>query len=191
MQACRIERDLKIKMHEGQVEMHDLDIKAFVAALALRSPKERAAAWRRLTAEQCAAAWSLLTPQQRKADGEALATAWIEDADDPATRRDRKAHITAARNLAAKGLLVEIGRRDGQVVSASAAHLPPEALDSLLEGPVKHRAFGANAFYRGRSITDNPHPADTSEYQDWDFGFRAARTVTNNNVAAGKTERLH
>jgi hypothetical protein len=172
--------------------MHNLDIKAFVAALAWRTPKERAAAWRRLTAEECAAAWSLLTPQQRKADGEALATAWIEDDNGPGAKRSREAQSTAARNLAAKGLIVDIGRRDGQVVTMATKHMPPEGIERLLEGPVKHRALGANAFYRGRSITDNPHPADTSERQDWEFGFRAARAVTaDNNVTADKTERSH
>ena len=80
--------------------MDTLDLKAFVAALAWRTPKERAAAWRRLTPEECNAAWTMLTPQQRKADGEALATAWIEEANDPDTKRNREAHITAAHSLA-------------------------------------------------------------------------------------------
>jgi hypothetical protein len=49
----------------------------------------------------------------------------------------------------------------------------------MLNGPVKQRALGANAFHRGRSITDNPHPADTSEHQNWGFGFRAARAIAD------------
>jgi hypothetical protein len=167
--------------------MSNLDIKAFVAALAWRTPKERAAAWRKLTPGQCHAAWTLLTPQQRQEDGEALATAWIEEANDPDAKRNREAHITAAHSLAAKGLIADVGRRDGQVATMAIGHLPPEKIEGLLEGLVKHRALGANAFHHRLSITDNPHPADTPEHQNWDLGFHAARTIAD-SIAA---ERLH
>jgi hypothetical protein len=153
------------------------DLKAFVAALAWRTPKERAAAWRRLTPEECAAAWSLLTSQQRKADGEALATAWIEEIDDPDTKRRRAEHVDVTNGLRAEGQIVETGRRDGQVVSTAAGHLSPEEIERLLDGPVKQRALGANAFERGRPIADNPHPTDAPEHRDWDFGYRTARDL--------------
>jgi hypothetical protein len=153
------------------------ELKGILDQMVGMSPKERAAAWRRLTTEECAAAWTILTPQQRKADGEALATAWIEDDNGPGTKRSRQAQSAAARSLAAKGLIVDVGRRDGQVATIATKHMPSEGIERLLEGPVKHRALGVNAFHRGRSITDNPHPADTSEHQNWDFGFRAARAV--------------
>jgi hypothetical protein len=170
--------------------MSNLDLKAFVAALAWRTPKERAAAWRRLTPEECNAAWTMLTPQQRKADGEALATAWIEEANDPDTKRSREEMVKGTNGLLAKGQIVEIGRRDGQVVSVAAGHMQPEEIEKLLDGPAKHRALGANAFHRGRAITDNPYPADTSENQNWGFGFRAARAIAD-NVTADEAEHLH
>jgi hypothetical protein len=163
--------------------MDTLDLKAFVAALARRSPKERAAAWRRLTPEECAAAWSLLTPQQRKADGVALAIAWINEVDDPDAKRRRAEYVDTTNGLAVDGLIVEIGRRDGQVVSVAVEHLQPEEIEQVLvDGPIKHRALGANAFHRGRSVADNPYPTDTSEHQSWHEGFCAA-SVTDNVTA--------
>jgi hypothetical protein len=135
--------------------MNNQDAKAFVAALAGMTPKERAAAWRKLTPEECAAAWATLTPKQRKADGDALAIAWIEEVDDPDIKRSREEHIDITNELAAEGLIVDAGRRDGQVISVAVAHLKPEEIERTLDGPVKQRALGANAFHRGRSITDS------------------------------------
>jgi hypothetical protein len=161
-----------------------MDIKAFVAALTHLNPKQRAAAWRKLTPKKCAAAWAALTPQQRKADGDALAIAWIDEASSPEDKRMREQHVDATKRLAAKGVLIDAGRRNGQVVSVAAGYLPPEDIERLLEGPIKHRALGANAFFRGRAITDNPHPADTPAHQDWDFGFRAASAIADNKAIA-------
>jgi hypothetical protein len=59
--------------------MNDQDAKAFVAALAKLSPKQRAEAWAKLTPEDCAAAWAALTPKEREADAAALNEAWIEE----------------------------------------------------------------------------------------------------------------
>jgi hypothetical protein len=125
----------------------------------------------------------MLTPEQRKADGDALAIAWIDEAGDPERKRIREEHINATKRLAAEGLVVEVGRRDGQVISVAVECLQPEDIERMLDEPVKQRALGLNAFHRGRPITDNPHPADTPAYQDWLGGFAAARDLARDLAA--------
>jgi hypothetical protein len=169
---------LRSLVTDRYIRLVNRDAKTFVAALAGMTPKKRAAAWRKLIPEECETAWAMLTPEQRKVDGDALAIAWIDEAGDPESKRIRKEHVNATKRLAAEGLVVDAGRRDGQVMSVAVECLQPEDIERLLlDEPVKQRALGANAFGRGRPIADNPHPADTPAHQSWRGGFCAARDL--------------
>jgi hypothetical protein len=102
--------------------MNDHDAKVFIAALAKMTPKERAAAWRKLSTDDCAVAWAALTPEERKADAAALDIAFIDAADDPAVKARRQDLVETVADLAGKGLIADSGRRDGHVVRVAAEY---------------------------------------------------------------------
>jgi hypothetical protein len=161
--------------------MNDRKTKTFIAALAKMTPKERAAAWRKLSYEECATAWVALTPEERKADTGALEIAAIEEAG-PDIKQQVKETVEARKRLASKGLVVEAGRRNGQVVHVHVEHATPAQIGLIPDEPTKQRALGASAFHRARTATENPYPADTPAQQFWHQGFCTARDCAGRSV---------